>query len=232
VETYVPEVDNIQKIEIYSKNERYKLELTTEESLTLLTDIHRDCIQERTSYSDYGYEWSYSNSLGIRYTLKNGIVVERCYYLIPNSENYGLMNMLLTKPKAVFGTNSPQQILSGLRRCTVNLAGVDEPLVSITSKEAHRYITDSNAIIRYVAEEPSNDPVLTGLLDAMIQDCLEGNMDQDVNIIRPEFAYVEFDADIVSREVFMIYEDCTHTVAYLKQLYEQSKEPVTAPTTE
>lgn len=226
VETYVPEVDNIQKIEIYSKNERYKLELTTEESLTLLTDIHRDCIQERTSYSDYGYEWSYSNSLGIRYTLKNGIVVERYYYLIPNSENYDLINMLLTKPKAVFGTEDPTQLLSGLQKCEIALAQEEYPLVVIATEKSFLSTYDEKSATCYITDDPVSDPILSGLLDAMIQDCAEGNLKPVSRTTKPTYAHVYFDNRFPNvNGHYIIDESCVHTIAHLKSLQTESENP-------
>lgn len=83
-EKRVPEVDNVKSASVSAEGESY-VEFKEEENIKEITDIHRSIIDHKEGYEQYNRYVGESSYVRIEYTLKNGDVISRVYY-VPTSD--------------------------------------------------------------------------------------------------------------------------------------------------
>lgn len=145
-------------------------------------------------------------SLYLEYTLENGSTMRRSYNLDAHVDAMDGIKKILSSWKQVFGTEDLQTVKGQVYRVTMWQEEYDENGMYISSREAA------------LPEE-----AISGLLDAIAMDCREGTMAQNMVFHEGESTSLTFWyddeawADSYIRGSLSVYEDSTHTMAFLEE---------------
>ena len=232
VTRYVPEQGQIRSVAVCASHSSYdkaynSVHLTEPEDIQLMLDIHKACLTDRyTAHSE-------TAPLYLRYTLKNGQTVERSYFISANGEAVSTLAEKFSTLEAVLDGVTVDTVLSRLvyLECFDYYEG--NPVLAVSTDKAYldpddyndKFGTDPQRLA-YLVGDATKDPVLKGLFDAISRDCAEGNMAQEW-VFHPHgdrrygitLHYLGA-ADKGYLDIG-IYEDCTHTLAYLESLNTQ-----------
>ena len=224
---YIPRTEQIQSAHIYSDSDEYSftgamggpLEYTEEADINYVRSLHQLVLDNR-AYADHGRICN----ITVRYTLKDGTALTR-YYKIPNTDALSdAFGELFTSPEYILQTHDWEETLAGLNMIEVNLHNIEE----------YSHITGLEHSIYHITKPED----IRALMDAVYQDCLEGNMAQDWHYHQEEAVVASFwlgtpvtddnywytgfaiDDQIYNSQWFRdlnIYSDCTHTIAFLEE---------------
>ena len=222
VTRYVPEADQVKSVQIspydyepFLYNRAYIL--TQEEDIQAITDIHRQQIQERKE-GDFLFR--------VRYTLKNGAVVERRYYISTKSDQGKVLQKYYSSFQFVTKAESVEDLLR--RRWSVEFRIFEDEVEGIHFRTGNSVVDDD-----YVRDDwlIVDEEKLEGLFEAIQKDCEEGKMAQiwEYQQNRSSFgtvvityvSYDNFDAQYADVNVF---SDCVNTVVYLRSVIAEAKE--------
>ena len=182
---YVPEVEDVKQVQISPNQARYYYEhskciLTEQADIEAITKIHQDLVDNRKASKD--------SALRITYTLKNGRVVERQYYVDMQSDAAQVLRGYYSSPQYILGTDDIEALLENafMLEFRANEEGV--PYININNGNMDQQIYvdkyEEDAIIYSVEElaEPGTSPkglnvaLARGLMDAILADCKAGKM--------------------------------------------------------
>ena len=232
---YVPEPSKVASVTISPYNYYYNSKanitrtLTNPEDIQTISDIHRQLLTDRIKADDtYDYFDENLGTLHLEYTLKNGSTVRRTYYLKLDSEAGETLKDFYSHPQVLFGTEDIKPLLKQADNIVFD-SHRDLPSIAITYPGAYVDLPygSNDSYVEICAEGNfSADPRILGLFEAIEKDCLEGNMAQiwEYHKGYVEVGYLSVSADDTAytttyRDI-TIFEDCEHTVAYLKTLAE------------
>ncbi len=229
---YVPETEQVKSVTISPYLNEYHLlrhgiTLTEQEDIHAITQIHRAQVEDRQG-SD-GEE-----QLRIRYTLNNGTVVERAYFLQAGYPNSQVLRGYYSSPEYVLGMADMQLLLESMFELEFYPYANDLPFVAMGDPDwlvpsyEEKYGSEEDPQYYLFEGSFAKEDVAVGLIRAMEADCLEGNMAQHW-YYHPEIEQV----GSISFQYYIpgtrqtryldvgIYSDCTHTVEYLRSLVEE-----------
>ena len=218
---YIPRTAQIQSARIYDDNFAYMggpLERTEEAEIDYVRSLHQLILDNRI----YGGRLC---EITVQYTLKNGATVTR-YYDVPYTDaTSDAFKELFTSPEYILQTYDWEKTVAGLNAVEIKLYNVEE------YSRLSGYKNDDCYLI-----EPED---IKALMDAVYQDCLEGNMAQnsryheDDEFVANLWLGVPFTDDGRNRQIFVgtngrlvssqwfqgltIYSNCTHTIAFLEE---------------
>lgn len=227
---YVPEADQIACAKLSSSHYVYEtnqpeLTLTEAADIDRILSIHRDCTEETLA------EDSTTIPLYIRYALKNGTVLERYYYVDADSDSAKYLQSYFSSAQAVFQGDNPEKVLADLRWIECYSYEKDHPCIAITKDPddmdidhyTEKYGEDLGCIAYELEGDPAQDPVLSGLFQAIIKDCAAGHMAQswEFSRSRQTIASITLEYKKNSYKGYLninIFDDCENTIGYLKSL--------------
>lgn len=227
---YVPKTAQIDKLYVSPFASDYYLDrkplvLTNAEDIEVFTAIHEDLIAERnTNDSD--------TCLRLRYYLKNGVTVERKYYLRASSKNGKLLAGYFSRFSCVTGYDTVDELLQQVSFLEFYTHEDDMPSISMQPTIAAQISPDGSMTEEIVKYEPQEgwmnlgvDPViLRGLLEAVEKDCRSGSMAQNwdyhygANSVGNITIGFTVDRYITEYVEITVYSDSRNTVDYLKSL--------------
>lgn len=182
---YVPEIEDVKQVQISPNHARYFYEhnpciLTEEKEIASITAIHKDLATNRKQSKDL--------PLRITYTLKNGRVVERQYYVDIKSDSAEVLRGYYSSAQYVLGTEDVQTLLENSFMLEFRSSQDNTPYICIANENMDQQIYvdkyEENAIFYSVKDlaEPDTTPtglnvaLTRGLMDAILADCKEGKM--------------------------------------------------------
>lgn len=127
IERYVPKASQIQSVliapthlsddELRNADQLYdRVILTDPADIDTALSIHRLALEESVSSNTNGER----NYITIRYTLKSGRTVTRCYRVLWRGQAYRKLEPLLQSTDYIFSGSTPQEIADSLKECTFN----------------------------------------------------------------------------------------------------------------
>ena len=231
---YVPEADQISYVNLGSSHYIYDLNrntlvLSDPADIEKVVTIHQECIEypgEETSFQ------STYLPVYICYHLKNGTTLERYYYADIESATADTVQSYFSSEAAVFDGMEAETVLKNLRMIEVYSYADDMPSLAVATSEDYldlSYYTDkygdSGKCLAYLCEDPSQDPVLQGLFEAMKKDCGSGEIAQSGQIYNKAiYAHINLKYYLGTSAGYLdieIFEGCENTIAYLKSLQTQ-----------
>lgn len=233
VTRYVPKTENVAQVQInpyesaYYRMQERSVTLTQEQDIKLISQIHQELVEDRTEKTGL------SVPLYLRYKLKDGRTVERQYYLPEDSTYTEQLRPYYSSPEFVLGTTSTGEFLKNLCVLEVYPNLAECPMVSIgisenwIDPEANmKYYSSEFETVTYTLDGRSfaADPLVMGLFEAIEKDCREGNMVQlwEYHRDSANFGNISLTYQVGNRYTdslgITVYDDCTHTVKYLKSL--------------
>ena len=227
---YVPQTQQIKNVTIspysgvyYRQNNNVLLE--TQEDVDTIVGIHRDLALNRSYTSDL--------PLYIRYELEVGTVVERAYDLAAGSENGQRLKEIYSREEVVLDGYDRQTVLDNATRIEFSSYYGDMPYVGILpqGEEQDQLVLmekygSQEVKVFHVDGSFADSELVQGLMEAVAQDCREGNMAQQVQFHQESkligWVYITCKHDRYSYVDINIelYDDCYHTLNYLKTLAE------------
>ena len=224
---YVPEADDVESVQFSPYGNRHYLRneytLTEQKDIEVILDVHRYALKNRYIYENY-------SNVYLVYKLKNGTTVSRVYKLETTSDAAQALRPYYSSPAYVLGTDNIPRLLENLNILEFYPSDSQYPYVAIgkpdwvNPENKEKYGSDKEPVI-YATEGSFNDnEVAAGLINALAQDCKEGNMAQnwDYHIGYGYIGNVTFQYQQSYYNTYYmdinIFEDCTHTVAYLRSL--------------
>jgi len=198
---YVPDPEKVESVRIapYTSDYYYgthSANIYDKATIEKLTQLHKKLVQERVENE----HWMV---LRLRYTMKTGIETERQYYVDINSADGQWLKTVYSSPEAVLGSGD----MAAMKR-TLRFAEVYGYQDALSNPE--------NPKDFWKIDQDDYD----GLLEALWADCQTGNMVQMWEYHQNESHVATLNLQIGSssyRDV-LVYESCTHTVEFLKQL--------------
>ena len=224
---YIPRTEQIQSAHIYSDSDEYSftgamggpLEYTEEADINYVRTLHQLVLDNR-AYADHGRICN----ITVRYTLKDGTALTR-YYKIPNTDALSdAFKELFTSPEYILQTHDWEETVAGLNMIEVNLHNIEE----------YSHITGLEHSIYHITKPED----IRALMDAVYQDCLEGNMAQGWHYHQEEAVVASFwlgtpvtddnywstgfeiNGQVYNSMWFRdlhIYSNCTHTITFLEE---------------
>ena len=222
---YIPRTGQIQSAQIYSNSDEYSftgamggpLEYTEEAEIDYVRSMHQLILDNRI----YGGQLC---EITVQYTLKNGATVTR-YYEVPSSAaTADAFKALFTSPEYILQTYDWEKTVAGLNAVEIELYNIEKYSHISGLEKGSYYLT-----------EPED---IKALMDAVYQDCLEGNMAQNwyhhqaeeivanlwlgvpINDEDRWHQVIETNGQFYKSQLFrnlQIYSECTHTVAFLEE---------------
>lgn len=237
---HVPEKDQVSSVTICGSHYQYdrlrdSVTLTDPADIETITGIHQQCTEGPRGDERYGVP------LYICYEMKNGTSLERYYYISADSDSGKALEGFFSTVNCVFDGNDPADILKNLVFLECYSYSDDMPLIALSADTDRmnvdyykdKYGEDSRCITYTIEGSGENDPILTGLFDAIQADCEAGNMAQlwEYNRDHEQYASVTveyktpYSGPYVSEYLdIQIYADCENAVAYLKSLQAETAE--------
>lgn len=230
VTRHVPDMEQVSSVKLCASHYVYDLQqsgvhLTEDKDIEKVLSIHRDSLARRADDDQD------TLPLYICYTLENGATVKRYYYVSVDSEGGQYLQNYFSSVEAVFGRKDPTQILYKLCWLECYSYDKDQPYLAVTADPdrmdisllTDKYNKDSTFLAYTLKESADQDPVLTGLFDALIKDCQAGRMAQSWEFTkgREAVASITLEYKLGTHPSYLsitIYEDCENTVAYLNSL--------------
>ncbi len=231
---YVPKAEDVAQVKIspysypYFRDGNQTITLSKAEDVEKITQMHREIIQMKPGADGM--------VVNMQYTLKSGQSVNRQYHVYTNSDWGKTLKSLYSSPACVFGTEDIEKMLEN----TIMIEGwpyTDEyglPYVSVVLKNSvqeesygdlAQKVEQGEKTFGLLTEKRFNqEPVVTGLVEAIKKDCEAGNMAPvwDYHTYDQEVGYLAFDSydenGDLNRQVIYIFGSCINTTAYLKSL--------------
>jgi len=227
---YVPESQQIKYVSISSYASQYYRQtqsvlLEDREDVDTVAQIHRDLALNRSYTTEL--------PLYIRYEMEDGTVIERAYDLAADSENGQKLKEIYSREQVVLHGYDRQMILENAIRIEFSSYYGDMPYVGILPEGVEegdlvlldKYASEEGKVF-YVDGSFADSELVQGLMEAVAQDCREGNMAQQyqfhegqkqigwlyISCKHDRYSYVDINIDI--------YDDCYHTLNYLKSIAE------------
>lgn len=224
VTRYVPNPENITFVCVSPYSSPYYIEnescyLSEPEDIARITDLHRELVENRRPEGE--------ENVFLRYQTKAGVIVERQYPVSLDSDVAKVLKEYYSSPECIFGTADLEYLL---RAC--------EEISFYPSTETYPHIRLTNGAI-YFGEDMeakfdgknyrSAEPFTTsreakGLFDALMADCLAGNLTQhwrysssDYIIGNVSFSYRTGENTYRNKDI-SVYANCKNTVEFLKDL--------------
>ncbi len=227
---YVPQIQQIKAVSISPYTGQYYRQthsvcLEDLADVETVVDIHRNMALNRSYGGDL--------PLYIRYELEDGTVVEREYSLAAGSENGQKLKEIYSREEVVLGGYDRQTVMEKAIRMEFSSYDSQMPYIGILpqgEEEDALVLMDKygsqDVEILYVDGSFADSELMQGLMEAIAKDCREDNMAQqsqfheDQNQIgwlyisckHDRYSYVDINIDI--------YDDCYHTLQYLKSIAE------------
>lgn len=238
---YVPEAEQVTSTELclshyFYDRQNSSVTLDDPEDIAAVQQLHRICLENRYGERDLNYR---TVPITICYQLTDGQEVERLYWFDPEGEEAALLTPLLSRTEAVFGIEDPLQLLNSLASLEVYSVDLDIPVLAVATSQEYsdlswyleKYGDDERVKAYYLTGDAApQDPILQGLIQAMVKDCQAGNMAQEWSFHRDEnrpytvslqakahHEYYGFGYTTNYKSI-QIFEECVHTIAYLEQL--------------
>lgn len=234
---YVPETEQVTQVRICMSHSEYDmrysaLALTDPEDIEKIIGVHEMCLENRYQYHDLDYR---TEPIAICYDMKDGRTVERLYYVNPDGEEGAALIPYFSSVAAVFGTDDLTALLDSAYGVEAYHYDMDIPVIAISTDITwykEEYGDDPRCNIYVLEGKASEDPILTGLMEAMKADCEAGTMAQywafhrDKNCVasvsiqgpQPDAAMSSYKNYITIYTGISIYEDCVNTIAYLEKI--------------
>lgn len=224
----VPDADSVKTVTICPSHyfydyDRNSVTLYDETGIRDVIRIHEACLEDR-----YGEQFD-RVPLCISYDLESGIQIKRYYYISRDSQTADDLEKYFSTEAAVFRGNTPDALLSNLRMLELYDYRYDVPRIAIATHSDYldtSYYDEKYGYLdlceSYLTEDPTADPILTGLFAAISADCAAGNMAQggywepgeQVASITLRY-HTGFTTDYLD---ITIYSTCENTVAFLDTL--------------
>lgn len=227
---YVPQTQQIKYVSISSYASQYYRQtrsvlLDDRADVEVVTEIHRDLAMNRSYGGDL--------PLYIRYEMEDGTVVERAYDLAADSENGQKLRKIYSREEVVLSGYDRQTILENAKRIEFSSYYGDMPYVGILpqGEEQDQLVLmekygSQEVKVFHVDGSFADSELVQGLMEAVAQDCREGNMAQQVQFHEDQkqigWLYISCQHDRYSYMDINIelYGDCYHTLQYLKTIAE------------
>lgn len=224
---YVPETENVKAVQVCTSHYKYDMlrdsvTLSDPEDIKAIAQIHQSCV-------DNPYEERNDRvPLAITYTMKNGTTVERYYYIAQDDPGIETISGYFSSLEAIFGYVGPGYVLENIRLMEAYSYREDRPLAVIATNSNYtdmdyytdKYVDKDNHYF-YLTDTPAEDPILTGLFEALEKDCHAGNMTQN-SLMQDTDLYghlvIQYMAYQVEYLDIDIYYGCENTVAFLETL--------------
>lgn len=197
--------------------------LETPEELELLEQLHKTFLSEEDVEDSYVT----TGELTISYKLKDGRQVNRQYDIPRYSKAPEQLRVLLSRLDMFEDTQFLKNVVSVYYSDDTDVVGLPGALPRVQIANPSRYGKDFHFgsaldVQHTVTGSMDQDAMALGLWDAIWQDCLAGNTAQDWDYHSQregelEIEYLNEDGEIET-EYFSVYEECTHTIEYLKSL--------------
>ena len=225
---YVPEENQIAQVRLSLYESSYYIDneyisVTDSQDIMALTDVHKAVIKDRRRNSED------TVTVWLRYYLKDGRIVTRKYQVAVNSNEGKILKTFYTDFAGVTGAESVEQILKYAESLEFFSHRQNVPNIIFDSGDNQgKYPYEQ--FITIAVEDMENSPEVRGLLEAIKADCEAGNMAQLWNFHRDEESVgsvqiVTGNYRMLPGRSITVFESCTNTIAYLKQLA-KDKEPV------
>lgn len=229
VTRYVPNTADVKAVSInpyeyrYYYMERQGVSLTKDADIACITQLHQELVDNRTERNGL------SIPLQLSYEMKNGTIVNRLYYMDRESDAAETLKPYYSSWEYVTGTENPQSFLAQLVYLELYPNLKECPAISVSTGDSWndpQYSEEFTSIVYTLDGSFTGDPTMTGLVQAIEKDCQEGNMAQiwDYHRDSANFGSISVMYLDENRETtymgITVYDDCTHTVAYLKSLTE------------
>ena len=186
---WVPKAEQVKSIYFYTGAGRSGCNITQEDEIRQLLTVHQHGVDNRKD----GVNGKRDVKLYLTYTMKNGSVHDRNYYIDVDTEAGQILKRIMSRPEVVFNTQDPAKFLD-----TVFVMELPDGM----------QIPESQ---------------WQGLYNAMLQDCAAGNMAQDWNYYRDQNAgWLTITLDSVYTDGYYknmdirIYEGCKNTMGWLE----------------
>lgn len=230
VTRYVPQTQQIKAVSISPYTSQYyrqtrSVRLEDRADVETVVGIHRELVMNRS----YGEDLP----LYICYELEDGTVVERAYDLAAGSENGQKLEEIYSREEVVLYGYDRQTVLENATRIEFSSYNGQLPYVGILTEGAEeidlvlqdKYGNEESKIV-YEEGSLADSELVQGLMEAVAADCREGNMAQlgqfheDQEVIgwlyiscqHDRYSYVDINIEV--------YDNCYHTVKYLKSIAE------------
>jgi hypothetical protein len=215
---YVPELNQVENVQISPYASQYYYEnnaqtLTDEADIQEILKIHSQKIEDRKDGEQL---------LRLRYNLKNGMVVERQYYIEAGSEAGQTLKKFYSRFSYVVGAASVAEAvrenpLVEFHFYEGEVTGIHFDTGNI-GVEGYGYLDSENWIVADAA-------MLSGLLEAIKKDCEAGNMAQNWDyhpgkdsLGSIQIQYVTYGGYVPRYADITVFPDCTNTVEYLNMI--------------
>jgi hypothetical protein len=196
--------------------------LTEPADIEAVTQIHSALVKTRGTQQG-------GTTLRLQYTLKNGTTVERQYQVDPQSQAGQTLKTYYSSMDLLFGGEEPEQLMRRAQFVEFNSYNDLLPTITISTDAKglypqEEYDKDTQVLVFEVEGSLADDPRITGLLQALEADCMEGDMAPlwDYHKSADTFGYLvicyEEDRYTTRTREITVFSDCYNTVNYLLSL--------------
>lgn len=224
VTRYVPSPENITFVAVSPYASAYSIEnqsctLTDPEDIARITELHRELLDDRRPDGE--------ENVYLRYETKAGVVVEREYPVALDSSVAQVLKEYYSTPECIFGTADMEALLRTSQELSFyshsdSYSSIRLTNGSLYSGEDWEVKFDGQ---EYSSAEPfTTSRVARGLMDALMADCLAGNLtqhwrysDSDYIIGSVTFSY-QTGGNAYRYKDITVYSNCKNTLAFIKDL--------------
>lgn len=251
---YVPEKSQVQAVSIspYSGQnavssvtdkyyyQRDALLLTEQNDIETILQVHEYCVENRLGengatqsiFTSSQYMMSNTQPFHVVYKLKDGRVVQRCYWISLNSPAGEMLKPYYSSPEYVLGTENVADFLSRVMYMEYMPNEKDPTVIRFQPGKANNArIEDVGSnyevpmVSYHVVGTLDNSPEAGALLNGILADCKEGTMaqlyDYHGDVVGSLSIHYRDAANVNQYMDITIYSDSANTVACLKQLAEK-----------
>lgn len=231
---YVPKAEDIAVVRVGPYSSAYYIAnescaLTDPQDISKIVEMHKEFVQNRPQEGD--------ENVYLQYETKAGVIVERQYPLMMDSDAGKLLREYYSRPEAVFGTTDMDWLLKHMEEINIYFHDKEIHNVSMISNGQAgmklRISGEDLDVTHATIETFASSTIVRGLLDALLADCKAGRLTQYRNYRETAdmvgtmadlyFSYTMGANQYMGKEI-AIFNDCTNTVAYLKGLVADYKE--------
>lgn len=205
ITTRVPELSQVESVTLNPEWGINSVVLTEPEDIIAVMDAHEHALSDRDPEEGNWY------NLDLEYTLSDGSTLRRDYYLnaeVPAMEG---IKKILSRWEMVFDGADYRAVVGDIERVTIYTEYYDDDGLYIGSGE------------KVIPGDACDE-----LFIAIYQDCKEGDMAQNSAFHEGESVYLTFwyaeDSQLAPvRQNLWVFEDSTHTNAFLEQYLQPEK---------
>lgn len=218
---YVPEASQVESVNVRPYASSYYVSnnwqtLTDPQDIQMVMDMHNDAIQSRYENPDNGVY------VTLRYELRGGGTVNRQYLVDTNSPAGKAMQILTSRFYYVTGVKTLEELVENVDFVEYRSHTMDPGYYLTTGQDVEDYKYYEEETVCFTGE--TGKGYIQGLLEAVEQDCKEGNMSQ-VWEFHPGaetqgYITVCYGVDRY-REEYMdiaVFSDCKNTMAFLRNM--------------